>query len=280
LHLGRQTEKKTALVDVLDLDETGANCDARLANLLAEKPDVVLFDGVYEEHLVKIGQLISVRAQPGRPMFVVGSSGALSALTMDGIRRGNWQPRRSWPSVGDDQPLLVASGSCSPVSAVQIAWAVEHGFADVPLNIGDLPNGSRLELECDRLADVAGGLLAQGKDVIVHTAGGEQRVKTIISASVVGAALGRIVRQSLVDAPNARICIAGGDSSSYAAREMELSALEMLAPLAPGAPLCAAHAPNSPLDGREIVFKGGQVGGRDFFQQVANGAASSFSQSK
>ena len=45
---------------------------------------------------------------------------------------------------------------------------------------------------------------------------------------------------------------------------MGIESLEMLAPLAAGAPLCTVHAPDPALDGCEIIFKGGQVGGPDF----------------
>ena len=58
----------------------------------------------------------------------------------------------------------------------------------------------------------------------------------------------------------ARLCLAGGDASSFAAK-LGMEALEMIAPLTPGAPLCRTHAPGSPADGLEVVFKGGQVGG-------------------
>ena len=34
-----------------------------------------------------------------------------------------------------------------------------------------------------------------------------------------------------------RLCIAGGDTSSYAARALGIEALEMIAPLTPGAPV-------------------------------------------
>jgi uncharacterized protein YgbK (DUF1537 family) len=50
-----------------------------------------------------------------------------------------------------------------------------------------------------------------------------------------------------------------------------MEALEMLTPLTPGAPLCRAHAPGSPVDGLEIVFKGGQVGAEDYFETVKRG---------
>jgi uncharacterized protein YgbK (DUF1537 family) len=68
-----------------------------------------------------------------------------------------------------------------------------------------------------------------------------------------------------------RVCIAGGDTSSFAARALGVEALEMWAPLTPGAPLCRAFAPDSPADGLEIVFKGGQVGAENYFGIVKHG---------
>jgi uncharacterized protein YgbK (DUF1537 family) len=55
------------------------------------------------------------------------------------------------------------------------------------------------------------------------------------------------------------------------AHALGIEALEMIAPLAPGAPLCRAYAPGSPADGLEVVFKGGQVGNVDFFGAVMKG---------
>jgi uncharacterized protein YgbK (DUF1537 family) len=45
----------------------------------------------------------------------------------------------------------------------------------------------------------------------------------------------------------------------------------MIAPLSPGAPLCKAHAPGSPVDGLELNFKGGQVGPVNYFNMALNG---------
>lgn len=35
--------------------------------------------------------------------------------------------------------------------------------------------------------------------------------------------------------------------------------------------LCRAFAPNSAADGLEVVFKGGQAGGEDYFEMVGRG---------
>jgi uncharacterized protein YgbK (DUF1537 family) len=57
------------------------------------------------------------------------------------------------------------------------------------------------------------------------------------------------------------VAVCGGDTSSYVARALNIAALEMAAPMAPGSPLCRVHAEEgSPMRDLEIVFKGGQVG--------------------
>ena len=62
-----------------------------------------------------------------------------------------------------------------------------------------------------------------------------------------------------------RIVIAGGDTSSYAARAMGIEAVEMMAPFSLGAPICLANAPKSAVDKLQVIFKGGQVGKPEFF---------------
>ncbi len=54
----------------------------------------------------------------------------------------------------------------------------------------------------------------------------------------------------------------------FAARVPRIAAVKMVAPLTPDAPLCRAHAPGSPADSLEVVFKGGQVRGEDYLSVV------------
>ena len=71
----------------------------------------------------------------------------------------------------------------------------------------------------------------------------------VASAQVLGGALGRICRETVARSGVSRLCLAGGDTASFAARALGIEAVEMVAPLTPGAPLCRAHAPGSPADG-------------------------------
>jgi uncharacterized protein YgbK (DUF1537 family) len=69
-----------------------------------------------------------------------------------------------------------------------------------------------------------------------------------------------------------RLLVAGGDTSGEVARALGIESLEMIGELTRGAPLCRATAPNSPADGIEVTFKGGQIGPVDFFGRVRDGA--------
>jgi len=170
--------------------------------------------------------------------------------------------------------ILVGSGSCSPVTVRQIAWARKHGFAEVPLDVKALVSDATKEIR--RSIKTAAGLLRNGRSVIVHTTkrGADKRMAVKLrngTAPFFGAALGTILHGVLAQSRVRRLCIAGGDTSSYAARALGIEALEMIAQLTPGAPLCRAVAPDSPVDGCEIVFKGGQVGSENYFEIVKRG---------
>jgi uncharacterized protein YgbK (DUF1537 family) len=140
-----------------------------------------------------------------------------------------------------------------------------------------------------RATDATVAHLKAGRGVIVHTSlgeddpritataevfnrrGGDAQPAGMFSARLLGTALGRVVRSAIWQAGVRRLCVAGGDTSSYVARALGIEAVEMIAPVVPGAPLCRAYAPASPADGLEVNFKGGQVGGADYFGVVARG---------
>lgn len=252
VHLGKQTSKKIGLVSVTDLEPLGSGVKPS-----QDKPDwagaeIVLFDAVNDAHLLRAGALIDGLAIAS-PLFSVGSSGIEAALTAHWARPAP----PAWPVPPPAQPLLVVSGSCSPVTAGQIDWALAHGFA-----------GIRFDAEGGGAAAAIAALQA-GRHAVVYTSRGE--AGTTIPAGVLGAQLGRLAREVVAQTKITRLVVAGGDTSSYAGRALGIEAVEMIAPLAPGAPLCRAFAPGSPVDGLEINFKGGQVGAPDYFGAVARG---------
>lgn len=282
LHLAKQTRKKIALFDILKIRLPRNETEIAFQQLLDEKPAVILFDALAIWHLFRIGKLLERVASHKRPLFSVGSSGIEMALA------AIWKSKGRIPQAPDceagglqrsslrTKQILIGSGSCSPVTESQIAWAQKHGFAGVALDAAALASHKESGMEIRRATETTAKLLQTGTSVIVHTTpgGSHGRLPAQLkgrTAPVLGTALGNILRRALVQKPVRRLCIAGGDTSSYAARALGIEALEIIAPLTPGAPLCRAFAPGSPVDGCEIVFKGGQVGAEYYFETVRRG---------
>lgn len=273
-HLGRQTAKRIGLFDAVELERLSPEGrERRLEELEAAGSEVVLFDTLYDRHLEAIGELLWSRASRGGILFAVGSSGVEYALAAHWRKLGIAQPRPSWP-VPKPERVVVVSGSCSPVTDEQIRYAVEHGFVELPVETEALLSSESVEPERRRLVSEALRALELGRSVILHTCRGPDdprkratagRLAGRTSAELLGSALGDILREVIERSGVRRAGVAGGDTSSYVARRLGIAAMEMTAPLAPGAPLCRAHAPGSPVDGLELAFKGGQVGKRDFF---------------
>ena len=293
LHLAKQTKKKIALFDILMVALPVQEARAALEKILADKPGVVLFDALDAAQLKLIGELIDGHASRKRPLFSVGSSGIETALAAHWGKAESGKRKAEInlglrPAVSAKQ-VLVGSGSCSPVTEGQMAWALRHGFAEVALDTATLAAEKNIRRVLQRAADDTRAFLAAGRSVIVHTSRGgtdprlaatarifkrrglsAAEAKTV-SAILFGAALGKVMNLALPQSGVRRLCIAGGDTSSYAARELGIQALEMIAPLTPGAPVCRAHAPGSSVDGLEVVFKGGQVGAENYFEIVRRG---------
>ncbi len=254
LHLARQTALPIGLLDVSDLERSPAESAAALHKLAGIGHRIVLFDALNSAHLLRVGGLIDALAGES-PLFSVGSSGVGAALA------AHWNtPCTPFAALAPTStPLLVVSGSCSPVTGGQIAWARAHGYVGVAIDIlAEDFSGS--------LAPIVSALRS-GRPVVVYTSLGQ--AKGHVPAERLGTRLGKLAREALAATSVRRLVIAGGDTSSYAGRALGIESLEMLAPVVPGAPLCRARAPGSPADGLEIVFKGGQVGASDFFATVA-----------
>jgi 3-oxoisoapionate kinase len=258
LHLGKQTNKKFGLIDVLQLEQPVAAWKEGLQ----QDETVVLIDALYESQLEKIGEWMNTLNN--EPQFSVGGSGIEAALGGCFNKNGLLQRRNEWPKMEKANPLLVISGSCSPVTKKQIEYAVSNGFIEVPLekNLFEGESGAGFSIGCD--LSKALSALGNQQNVIIHT-GNIADIEQSTSAYLLGATLGSLAKEICKRIKLRRVIIAGGDTSSYAARAMEIDAVEMIAPVVIGAPLCKAYSKNTMIDGLEVNFKGGQVGGEDYF---------------
>ena len=265
IHLGKQTNKKIGLIDNV---QQKAKNKAWLDNIIDE--EVVLLDTMNEEEMLKIGEWLNTQQKRHGQLFSIGGSGIEMALGSYWNKKNVLQPVTSWPKPKKATPLLVLSGSCSPVTKNQIEVAIAQGFVEVPLEMetfqGESGHGFSIGAGVEEILIA----LRQNQSVIVHT-GNIRQLDQSTSARTLGQTLGYIAKGVCEQVKLKRIVIAGGDTSSYAARAMEIDAVEMIAPLVIGAPLCKAYSRNKNINGLEVNFKGGQVGSKDYFGVLANG---------
>jgi len=260
IHLEKQTNKKIGLIDNV---QQKAKKKEWLDNITEE--EIVLLDTMNENELLKIGEWLIAQQKKHGQLFSVGGSGIEMALGDYWNKRGVLKSVTKWKKIHKVEPLLVVSGSCSPVTAEQIAYAKANGFEEVIIDVVKICN--------DNVADESvmkkiNELLNKRKSIIVHT--GEKQMQSL-SSEKLGTALGSITKNAVINTGVKRVVIAGGDTSSYAARAMEIDGVEMIAPLVIGAPLCKAYSGNKKINGLEVNFKGGQVGSEDYFVVVAKG---------
>lgn len=285
VHLALQTAKTIGLFDILHLAGQPADVERRFEELLVSGPDVVLFDVLDDVRLEEVGRLIWTRRNAGQS-FVVGSSGVEYALTAHWRSTGALRQAESAAPPGPVEQLLVVSGSCSPETERQIAWAIEHGFAEIALDSAgsfDLDEGNAA---CASVVRQALDYLASGRSLVLHTCRGpgDMRLKAARKERTgeksscdlgqsLGQQLGRILHALLRETRLRRVVVAGGDTSGHVSQQLGIYALQMLTPIAPGSPLCRAYSEQPAFDGLEIALKGGQVGNPHYFGQVMHGRA-------
>jgi 3-oxoisoapionate kinase len=283
-HLQRQTDRSIGLVDYLALKRSEAG--PRLKQQLAQAAEIVAIDVVDDETLAAAGRL--VWENRGGRLLAVGSQGLENALV------AHWQatgllskPHHEFRAVPTER-IVCVSGSCSPITAGQIAFAERNGFAGIRLDAPRAVDAPEWKQELGRAADQALAAIGEGRDPLVYTATGPDDpavacMSSAIEASGlpageindrVGAGLGRILDRVLRESRLRRAVIAGGDTSGHAALNLGIYALTAIAPIAPGSPLCRAHS-NDPAHAQlEIALKGGQIGAPDFFSAVKHGGVS------
>lgn len=280
-HLSAQTREPLGLVDLLALKSGQA--DASLAAELAAGRRVVALDVIDVETLRAVGALIWNHR--GARLLAVGSQGLEYALVAHwrdlGLIAQDPPPRQ-----GPGQSRVVAaSGSCSPVTQAQLAWADAHGFSLIDVDAAQAADPASWEAEISRAADLAAAELGQGRDPVLLTARGpdDPAIARASQAAAhagttpetlnarIGDGLGRMVDAVLRRTGAGRALISGGDSSGYATKALGVFALEAVAPLAPGAALFRARSDDPSRDGLELTLKGGQMGGPDFFGRVREG---------
>ncbi len=281
LHLSAQTPRRTELIDMLQLRQRQGG--ARLDGLLSDDPPVVLLDVLDEDTLLEAGRLLWERR--GEGVFSASSSGLQYALAAYWRSLG-WLPSAApLPAAGAVPVIAAVSGSCSPVTAGQIRWARANGFHTERLQLAPALRPDTAEAEIERCVRAAAQALGNGRSALVYSAEGPDDpsvtgfdtmaaaagLDRAPAARRVGATLADVMRRLLDRVDLQRVVVAGGDSSGEVASALDIAALQVMAGIAPGAPLCRAWSSQARRNGLEIVLKGGQIGSASFFGAVREG---------
>ena len=280
-HLQAQTARRIELIDLLVLRSgTGAK---QLEAMMGDDVPVVMLDVLDDETLALAGERVWEARSP--QLFTASSSGLQYALGAYWRARG-WVPDAvELPMAAPVDVIGAVSGSCSPVTARQIEVAQRAGFRIERLRIEPVLSEATREGEIERASREAIGALRAGQSALVFSAMGPDD-PTVLgfdtlaraagltrseAARAIGRALADVMRCMLDEAGLRRIVVAGGDSSGEVASALGIEALSVSAALTPGAPLCRAWSRDPLRDGLEIVLKGGQMGGAEFFREACEG---------
>lgn len=279
-HLARQTRRTIGLVDFVAM-ATG-RADQALRMQRTNGAEIISLDVLDQKSLEQAGRL--VWECRGERLFAVGSQGVEQALVAYWQSAGLIEKSAPSPGFAAVERMACISGSCSPVTSGQIAYAENHGFETIPIDATRAVAASAWQTEIERGARIALDALSGGRDPLLVTARGVDdpaigALRTAVETSGsslgevnarIGSGLGRALNRILESARLQRVVVAGGDTSGHAVKELNMHALSAIAALAPGAPLCRASSA-SPASAIEIVLKGGQVGQADLFCVARNG---------
>ncbi len=283
LHLGKQTARKIGLIDITQLNVPQADLQHAYQTLIEQGNEIILFDTLDTAHLQAIGQVL----WENHPELIVGSSGVEYALTGHWREKGIVQPAMPLPSPGAVDQLIVMCGSAAPTTKAQIEWALAQGFVGIRLDTARLVDPNYAQITIEQVLKTALDILGQGKNIILYSALGpddpaiaqtrehlhQLALDSTSVSTILGKQQGLILAALLKRTGLRRVCVAGGDTSGQVAQQLGIFALEIVTPIAPGAPLCRASSYNPALHGLEIAFKGGQNGDKTYFGAIQRGSA-------
>lgn len=281
-HLCKQTKRPIHLIDVMHL--TDENVSSTHYKSLSTQRGYILFDVLTGQHLSQIGKLID-SGKRNAQQLLVGSSGVEYALCYHWQQSGSIEKLSIPIFTNKADRYMIVAGSCSPGTARQIQHGLELGYIGIRIDSIKLVESSVEEtLRCTKICIE---VLNNGSVPILYSAMGpddpfieetKSKLKTSgideesVAAFLAGAQ-GEVLKNIIDQTGKLRVTVAGGDTSGFVTKALGIYALEVLVPIAPGAPLCVAHAHDKRYDGLEISLKGGQNGNYKYFEFVQLGKA-------
>lgn len=273
-HLQAQTEMP---ISCLDLEALG---DPALSDAAMVAGRGTTIDQLTQADVQAAGRLLWDHRKTSS--FVVGSQGIAYALVAHLQASGLIDVVDQTDGIGAAKRMAVVSGSVSPVTADQIAWATSNGFAAIPFDAVSLCGDAGGAQKAKDLAITAGlAAIEAGQVPLIYSAAGpdDPEVARLRAAAgdkmaavndLIGIALGQILKVLVQNGKLDRAVVSGGDTSGHVCQVLGIDALTAIAPTIPGAAICRAHA-NGAMDGLSIALKGGQMGSQDYFGWVQAG---------
>jgi 3-oxoisoapionate kinase len=277
LHLSRQMERQMELVDLLQLGELknlSPDLICKPSDEIKQGAPLILFDTTDNDHLIPIGKWLDMHCGR-RHQLLLGSSAMEYAL---GKIYGAEKPLNR-PAVAVT-PTLVVAGSCAQSTADQILHAKKIGFFLIRIHVAELFREDSRISEIQRIVKLGLASLSANQNTVIYSALGpdDPDVQSTVSSAIaksqpaqIAASQAEITRQIISGFPLKRLVTAGGDTSGYILKSLDIAAFEFVNILAPGAPLCLAHSKNPETAGMEIAIKGGQNGTVRYFEFAQRG---------
>ena len=266
LHLERQGLGGTRSVPY-PIYETPRVLDQTVTHAIREG-GALLFDVTRTADLAPVGRAIWQEARQRR-LVAVGPSGVTQALCAHWHEAGEVAHSTGSVRVGAAEgPVFVLAGSLSPVTRRQIE---ANTFARVPVDAMLLARGDP-DYAAGLIREVS-ELIGSGRSVIAHTMSldDEKHREEAWPGNEIARAAGEFVSRLLSVVRLRRLGVAGGDTSSWILRTLDVWGLSFVGHLAPGVALCRARSHDRNLDGIELMLKGGQMGPPDLFARLQNG---------
>ncbi len=260
-----QTDRKVELVPLETV--RGPDLGQKLEQLVDAGAVWLVTDAVCQDDLDRIA--MAVRGWP----LISGGSGITAALPaahgcqtkpLDFSKRLQAMPRAT----------LVVSGSQSPTSARQTQHAEAHDFKKLTLDIPAIVQGTYDPANVLDLAEAAlnqaGGALVQAPSMDragierIQQMGADQGLNSVRTGERIADTLAGIAGTLVERGAVGRLIVAGGETSGAVCRKLDIRAVEVGLPLAPGVPYCFPTDRENLL----LVLKSGNFGQEALYQFV------------
>jgi 3-oxoisoapionate kinase len=294
-HLAKQTQLTCSLIPILALIKGREEVRKQVEDRLGRNSSLILFDTLSKAQLNSVCSVIWNYAEDGKTLFCVGSQewghGLAEEWRRLGILRFKLDMKPAGHS-GKGGPVLVVSGSCAAVAGKQIEWAAAHHYTEIGIRTETLFDDIHRKREMDRVAQEAISSLKFGKSVVIHSAIGpsDPRISNTIkvveslgmtsqnTVDVLGQALGDLARKIILASKVRRLVLSGGDTAGRITQALGIGALQVGRSVGVPAPLCYGYSTHPGMNGMQIAYKGGQVGGDDYFDRVRRKEMPDFNQ--